>query len=249
MRFSIIGRIGLILLVLSVSACKKEEVVPTPQPTVTVDKTQYTDTTFGGFHVKIKTYLKKTPDAVAALQLMKHDLEQIDTLVPKKALDIMQAHPVWMEREIKSDGAAWYHTNLDWLKSQGYNTDKWHCVEINNYVNYVSWTKQNQPYMVLHELSHLYHDLAFTFDDPGILAAYNNAVSKGLYQGTDYYDGTRTYKISKAYALTNQMEYFSELSEAYWGKNDYFPFDYDQLKQYDTLGFATMEKCWGPRTK
>jgi hypothetical protein len=43
------------------------------------------------------------------------------------------------------------------------------------------------------------------------------------------------------------MEYFSEICEAYWGENDYFPFNYEDLKAYDPQGFALMEKVWGKR--
>ena len=67
-------------------------------------------------------------------------------------------------------------------------TEKWHCVELCNFVHYVSWTKQNQPYMVLHELCHLYHDLALPggFENPDVKAAYNHAMAEGLYVNTPY---------------------------------------------------------------
>ena len=48
----------------------------------------------------------------------------------------------------------------------------------------------------------------------------------------------------RAYALTNRMEYFAELSEAYLGVNDFQPFDRAELQRYDPQGFALMEKVW-----
>lgn len=230
------------------TSCQKETVTPTPEdPAPIIDTQAYTEISYNDFTIKMKSYLIDTPDAKSALELMKKNLDTINKIIPEAALKVMHKNPIWVEKDIQKDGAAWYHTSIDWLRQNGYNTEKAKCVEINNYVNYVSWCNQNQPYMVLHELCHLYHDLVYTYDDPDILAAYNNAVSTKLYLKTDYFDGYRTYQIDRAYALTNQMEYFSEICEAYWGKNDYYPFDYYDLKTYDTLGFALMEKVWGVR--
>ena len=210
-----------------------------------------------GFKFKIREEEYNTPAAQSAISLLKENFEEINSLLPKSALDVMHKNPVWMERNL-TDGAAWYHTSKEWLESQGYMTEKWHCVELCNFVHYVSWTKQNQPYMVLHELCHLYHDLALPggFENPDVKAAYNHAMAAGLYVNTPYrldkdtviphYDD---YYHAKVYATTNQMEYFSEICEAYWGENDYYPFNYEDLKTYDPQGFALMEKVWGKRDK
>ena len=208
-----------------------------------------------GFKFKIREEEYNTPAAQSAISLLKENFEEINSLLPQKALEVMHKNPVWMERDL-TDGAAWYHTSKEWLESQGYMTEKWHCVELCNFVHYVSWTKQNQPYMVLHELCHLYHDLALPggFENPDVKAAYNHAMAEGLYVNTPYrldkdtviphYDD---YYHAKVYATTNQMEYFSEICEAYWGENDYYPFNYKDLKEYDEQGFALMEKVWGKR--
>ena len=93
----------------------------------------------------------------------------------------MKKNPIWPEKDL-TDGAAWYHANRDRLAEHGktdarYMTDKWYCVELCNNVNYVSWSDQNQPYMVLYELCHLYHDQALSggFENPDVKAAYNAA--------------------------------------------------------------------------
>lgn len=236
----------LIMLVFTASCQKNDLPAPEPEKPI-IDTESFTEIDHNGFTIKMKTYLMETPDAKTALDLMKTNLDEINSLLPDFALEVMHKNPIWMEREIQKDGAAWYHTSIDWLRQEGYNTDKAKCVEICNYVNYVKWTRQNQPYMVLHELCHLYHDLVYTFDDPDILAVYNHAVESKMYLKTSYFDGSKYYDIEKAYAITNQMEYFSEICEAYWGKNDYYPFNYNDLKEYDSLGFALMEKVWGKR--
>jgi len=49
----------------------------------------------------------------------------------------------------------------------------------------------------------------------------------------------------KAYAATNAAEYFAELSEAYFGKNDFFPFTKIELERHDPVGFEMLKKAWG----
>ena len=208
-----------------------------------------------GFKFKIREEVYETPAARNAMDLLKKNLTEINNLLPEDALKVMKKNPIWLEKDL-TDGAAWYHESKDWLASQGYMTEKWHCVELCNYVHYVSWSNQNQPYMVLHELCHLYHDqaLAGGFQNKDVKDAYNHAMSSGLYVNTPYRLDKNTviqhyddYYHQKVYATNNQMEYFSEICEAYWGENDYYPFNYEDLKTYDTVGFALMEKVWGKR--
>ncbi|MEO8429128.1 MAG: hypothetical protein ABI651_18710, partial [Verrucomicrobiota bacterium] len=42
----------------------------------------------------------------------------------------------------------------------------------------------------------------------------------------------------------NPTEYFSEITEAYYGRNDFFPFTRDDLKSYDQDGHALLEHLW-----
>lgn len=208
-----------------------------------------------GFQFKIREEVYETPAAQSAMNLLKKNLTEINGLLPEAALKVLKKNPIWMEKDL-TDGAAWYHNSKEWLASQGYMTEKWHCVELCNYVHYVSWTNQNQPYMVLHELCHLYHDQALPggFENKDVKDAYNHAMNAGMYVNTAYRLDKNTviehyddYYHQKVYATTNCMEYFSEICEAYWGENDYYPFTYEDLKSYDPVGFALMEKVWGKR--
>jgi hypothetical protein len=48
------------------------------------------------------------------------------------------------------------------------------------------------------------------------------------------------------YALTNPMEFLAEMTEAYFGSNDFYPFVAGELKQAEPEVFALMEGIWGP---
>ena len=45
--------------------------------------------------------------------------------------------------------------------------------------------------------------------------------------------------------MTDPMEYFAELSEAYFGTNDFFPFVRAELKNHDPEACKLLRKLWG----
>jgi hypothetical protein len=95
--------------------------------------------------------------------------------------------------------------------------------------------------MVLHELAHGYHHLVLGVKHGGIEAAYKQAVDRKLYESVEYVNGGK----QKAYAMTDSKEYYAELSEAYFGKNDYFPYTRTELAKHDPVGYRLMESTWG----
>ena len=50
--------------------------------------------------------------------------------------------------------------------------------------------------------------------------------------------------MQRAYALTDDKEYFAELTEAYYGVNDFYPFTRDQLLSFDIAGYTLIEQAW-----
>ena len=85
-----------------------------------------------------------------------------------------------------TNGAACYHPNLQWLINNGYIKDKWKSVEISNIVNFINWTELNQPFMVVHEMAHAYHDRVLGYNYLSIIQSYNNAMQASLYNWVLY---------------------------------------------------------------
>jgi dipeptidyl-peptidase-4 len=50
--------------------------------------------------------------------------------------------------------------------------------------------------------------------------------------------------VGRAYALNNYLEFFAELTEAYFVRNDFFPFTRKQLKVHDPAMDRLLEKLW-----
>ena len=54
-------------------------------------------------------------------------------------------------------------------------------------------------------------------------------------------------RLHKAYALENPQEFFAELSEAYFGVNDFYPFRRAELERHDPESAALLERLWAQR--
>ena len=175
----------------------------------------------------------------ALIQLEK-DLTELETLLSKKHLRKLKKVAIWIT--YNSEPGAAYHPSEQWLTNNNRNPKMAKAIEIQNAQNYVDWVK-TQPMLILHELAHAYHHQVLGFNHKEILQAYNNAKKQGSYDSVEYVLGGK----KKAYAMNNEKEYFSELTEAYFGKNDFYPFTRAQLKQHDPAAYQLIEKIWSSR--
>lgn len=205
-------------------------------------KLPYEERTVEGFTVLVnKEVLAHDKEAKEALKELRSQLRKITKVLPAQPLKKLRKVRIWVEWEKKKRGAAEYHPSAGWLKKNGYPPEKVHCVEINNVRHFVQWSRRTQPWMVLHELAHAYHFQVLGGDHAGIKAAYKQAAERKLYESVPFVHGGKR----KAYALTNAKEYFAEISEAYFGKNDFYPYTRDELREHDPVGFRVLEQVWG----
>lgn len=211
-----------------------------PQATATTEK--YDARSIEGFTVRISLEARGAPDVLEpALALLGEKLAEINAIVPDKPLAVLKRIPIWVELNNSDFPCACYHPDRGWLERNGYDLRKENSVEIANIRNFVTWTMNDQPMMVLHELAHGYHDIMFGYSDKYIAAHHRHAVAFGLYDSVRYHRGGER----QAYARTNPMEYFAELTEAYFGVNDFYPFDADDLRQHDPKGYEMCRRIWG----
>lgn len=212
------------------------------QPVFTDYDAAYAQTYIRGWSVIVNRQLLETPDQAVgqmALTLLDRKLADIERTVYPYPLNSLKRVPIWIENGSTGLHGLAYHWSDVWLREHGYNPDKAKAVEIHNVRDFIDW-EPTQPWFVLHELAHAYHDQALSENHEGITQAYENAVRLGLYDSVKYRDGN----LMQAYARSNRMEYFAELSEAYFGQNDFYPFNREDLRQHDPMGYALMEKVW-----
>ncbi len=225
------------------ASMKRLEFMALMLPVLAVAKQDpYEKTTVEGWTVIVSRMLREKDRATAeaALELLQIKLQDVVRQVPAEPLKHLRAVPIWMEDpSCGVDKCASYHPSAQWLKDHGHSPAKAGCVEIANPSLFIKWSKA-QPSMVLHELAHAYHHQVLTHAYRPIREAYNHALKTGLYAEVKHVDGS----TQRAYALTNFKEYFSELTEAYFGKNDFHPFVRAELRTYDPQGYAVVEAAW-----
>lgn len=200
----------------------------------------YETTVLEGWTVKVEKSLTGDPRRDQALALLQSKLSGVRRVVPKAVIPKLQQVTIWLSREV-APGAA-YHPSAGWLEANGRVVEMAESIEIMNVDDFLEWSKV-QPWMVLHELAHAYHHrfLPGGYDHPLIISSYKRAVKGGKYKRVLYHDGSKR----KAYALNNPMEFFAEASEAYFGRNDFQPFNRRQLKAFDVKTYRMIGKVWG----
>lgn len=183
-------------------------------------------------------------DGKLALKMLANHLQRIIILVPEKQLANLQKIGIWIEHKHPELGSMQYHPGKDWLAKKGYHPDLVKKVHIP--VASALYSKSymlKQPAVILHELAHGYHDQILSFEHAGIFAAFDAAVKRGNYEKVLLYDGREV----KHYALTNHKEYFAEATEAYFYRNDFYPFVAAELKIHDPNMYELMEQIWQPK--
>ena len=210
------------------------------------DYTNYDLVGFNGF-VQDKAFKNDEVLTQQALDLLEQKLIEVTELdLSNTILNQLLNVNIFVDWNT-SNGSAVFHPSEYWLSQNGYILEKAGAIEISNVQNFINWTNKNQPFLVLHELAHGYHH-SMPEDSKkraAITEAYQNAFNSELYKDVKYDLGNGNYSTAfAAYALTSEGEYFAELTEAFFGQNDYFPFNKEDLKEYDYQGFKAMQMAW-----
>lgn len=198
-----------------------------------------------GWRVRFDRRLLEGPAAPIgerAQRLLKDKLYEIAQLTPAEPLEKLRKVTIVVDLDHGRLTSMQYHPSAGWLTGNGYAADLAKCVHVPSAARMVDLHHQRvQPWCVLHELAHAYHDQVLGFDDKDVRSAYESAKAGGKYDEVLHIQGHRT----KHYALTTPMEYFAELSEAYFGTNDFYPFVRGELKEHDPEMHGLLEKIWG----
>ena len=216
---------------------------PADRPSATDGSVEGVETrTFCGWTVRIDhKLLANAPEEVAAaVPLIEGQLSRIAAFLPEERLKELRRVPIWLSPPY--DGVrptAEYHPNPDWLKRNGRRPELARSIELTN-VGIFERECERMPMLMLHELAHAYHHQTLGFSDPRIIAAYDDAERGGGYDAVRRGNG----RIERAYAMTNPKEYFAESTEAYFGRNDFFPFDRRELKRHDPRMHGLVRDLW-----
>jgi len=174
-----------------------------------------------------------------ALAELDNHFYRIERVVPAGALRKLKTVVIWLEYDNPKGRHAHYHPSAGWLKANAYNPDKVKCVEIGSARSFLRAVR-HQPWLVLHELTHAYHDQVLGWEHAKIKSAYEAARKSGTYDKVLIWNG----RVGRHYAMTNHKEYFAETTEAYFGTNDIYPFVKAELKRHDPRMYELLGEIW-----
>ena len=178
-----------------------------------------------------------------ALKLLMARLVAITIVMPEKSLAKLRAITIELDFDYGDLKAMQYHPDAGWLKSHGYSESLAKCAHIPNAEGFLSpFENHRMPWVVLHELAHGFHDQVIGFDEPRVTAVWKKFCESGKYKSVLTSPG----HMREHYGLTNQKEFFAEMTEAYFGSNDFYPFVTGELKQAEPEVFTLLEEIWGP---
>ena len=202
-RLAIIS-IYLVIIIYTLSAGEAQKWRPT---------SEYKTQNIQGWTVLVDPQLVNVEIGQNVLRQLEHQLYEIIRVVPGPAVRELQKIKIWVDvKDVHGKYSCMvYHPGKKWLVDNEYNPDLVDSVQLTNPKNFLAWTK-HQPWMILHELCHGYHDQFLGNGHKGIAKAYEGAINNKAYLNVTHVTGK---DWPKAYALNNAQEYFAEISEAF----------------------------------
>jgi len=237
------GMTGLLAGEPAAAAAPPRPLAPAPRPVVPLP-TAHTTQRVEGWTVRVDDRLQLPENDELrrkALRFLENKLADIKVVVPPDRVEKLQAVTIQLDLNYGKIGPMQYHPSAGWLKANGYAANLAKCVHLPRAADLA--TKRNvneQPWVILHELAHAYHDQVLGFDNPRVREAFEAYKKGGRGEKTLLYDGRRV----KHYALTNPMEFFAEMTESYFGVNDFFPFTRAELRESEPAIHELMADVW-----
>jgi hypothetical protein len=199
-----------------------------------------------GWTVRVDDRLLKGDGAAMgerALKLLASRLVAITMVVPEKSLAKLRAITIQLDLDYGGLRSMQYHPDAGWLREHGYSEQLARCVHIPRVEDFLSpYENHRMPWAVLHELAHGFHDQTIGFEDARVTAAWKQFRDSGKYQSVLTTPG----RMREHYGLTDPKEFFAEMTECYFGSNDFYPFVTGELKQAEPATFALLAEIWGP---
>jgi len=192
--------------------------------------------------------LASDPEATRrALELIEAQLQEILRVVPAGAVSELKKIPIHLSPRYPGvPPTAEYHPDAGWLRANHRDPAMAKAVEITDVPEFEA-SARRMPMLILHELAHGYHDrvLPEGHANPEIRAAWERAKAAGNYDRVERRDSEGRTRLDRHYGLTNPAEYFAEGTEAYFGRNDFYPYTGTELKRQDPELFALLARLWG----
>ena len=179
--------------------------------------------------------------------MLRTQLDEIVRVVPCAAVAKLQQVSLWFSPQYpETRPKAEYHPDAGWLREHGRDPAMAQGVEFTNVRIFEAETRR-MPNFTLHELAHAYHQrvLEGGFDNIPVKEAFERAKTGGKYDRVERQDSEGRKSLDRAYAMTNPQEYFAETTEAFFARNDFYPYNRADLRQVDPEMCKLLARLWG----
>lgn len=183
-----------------------------------------------------------------ALEILRGQLQEIVRVVPPAAVAKLREVTLWFSPEYAGiKPRAEYHPDAGWLRANRRDAAMAKGIEFTDIRNFEAEARR-MPNFTLHELAHAYHDRVLTngFGNAELKAAFERAkASKSYDKVVRWFGNGKANSLERSYAMMNPQEYFAESTEAYFARNDFFPFTREELKRHDPEMEQLLSRLWG----
>lgn len=195
------------------------------------------------------------------------DLKTATEKIPPKACEFLKKTiPIYINKiqyygpkcaPIRGRGMC-FHPDSCWLVENGMSEEKCGAIELYEASRYLDnhglWYGKGG--VIIHELAHAYHNKYCEdgYENKDIMKCYNAAMKEKLYDNVKVHtDAEGGIDECKAYATTDCMEYFAELSVAFLGGtgddkdveyNKWYPFNRSQIRELDPRAYQMLCRIW-----
>ncbi|MFK7819955.1 MAG: hypothetical protein AB8G99_14630 [Planctomycetaceae bacterium] len=182
-----------------------------------------------------------------AARRVKENITLAKSLLPEHARGLISRIPFYVMAGSSAVGGG-KDTGLEYFnpRSPDYRIDidlRWRsCVVVYSARNYLSLSNFWALKAVVHEFAHAYHLEQLPENQRDIVAAFHNATQMSLYNNVINNDTGRQMPV--AYAGSNHLEYFAELSAIYYVGCNYMPTSRRELLSLDPVGHQMVERLW-----
>lgn len=241
----------LLIAVVSFAPVARSQEATSPDALATAPDDQprhRTEVRLEGFRILVDDRLLPGGESEAlgreTLDFLRGKLVDLRIVLPADKLARLREVTIVVDERCGTLASMQYHPSADWLAEHGYPRSLARCVHVPIAAQMA--TRRNvaeQPWVILHELAHAYHDQVLGFDEPRVLAAWEAFKAGGRGDEALLFDGSRV----RHYGLTDQKEFFAEMTEAFFGTNDFAPFNRAELRTGFPELHALLEEIWSPR--
>jgi len=201
----------------------------------------YTEQNIAGFKVLVNpAVVQQAPMFKEVTDAIADQVSAMASQLPAQGLEQLKQTRIWVELDAEADKATVFHSSPDWIVASAGNQDKVGHIEITNAKKFIQHSRQGHSSLLLHEFTHAFHQKVLGADHKAVIDTYEQVQLRLLYDRVEHVSGT----VGPGYATLGPLEYFAEISEAYFGLNDFYPFDRAQLKKHDPIGHDLVQKLW-----